>query len=445
MRVRSWRAATWLAAVALAGAGSGLAAVSSAAAAPVTPASASAAGPVTCPDDRWVASWAASPTDGSSFADPSLGFIPERLYKQTLRTVITPHLSGTSARVHLTNRFGTKPLTFGQVTAARQTNGAAIATPVPVTFGGATSVTVPAGQDVVSDPVALAVESFTPLTISMYLPATTSPPTRHWNANATSYYTNILAGDLTRQTSDARFTEKTLSWFYVSGLDVVAEARSVVAFGDSITDGFVGGSAVSIPADKSVADKNGRYPDYLQRRINAAGLNLSVVNAGIGSNQLLGSLISFAGPPGVSRFQADALNITGVAGVLVLEGINDLGLGNGVTPQQITDAYTDLITQARAAGVRIWLGTITPAANALVDGTLLAPNSERYRQEINTWIRTQTLTDGVVDFDAALRDPAKPSQLLPAYASPDNLHPSLAGYQRMAEAVDLGLLDATTC
>ncbi|WP_235498258.1 MULTISPECIES: GDSL-type esterase/lipase family protein [unclassified Frankia] len=442
--MRSRKAAIVVAALGLAVAGTGLAGTGLAA--PGAGATSVSAAPTgTCGAEQWVASWAASPTDASSFVDPSLGIIPERLTRQTLRTVITPHLSGSSARIHLSNRFGTSPLTFAHVTAARQRSGAAIGTPVEVTFGGSASVTVPAGQEIVSDPVALAVETFAPLTISMYLPATTSPPNRHWNANATSYYTRAGVGDLTTQTSDSRFTEKTLSWFYVSGLDVQASARSVVAFGDSITDGFVGGSPVSIPADKSVADKNGRYPDYLQRRVNAAGLAVSVVNAGIGSNQLLGTLISFAGPSGLSRFQADALDIPGVAGVLVLEGINDLGLGNGVTPQQITDAYTELITKAHAAGLKIWLGTITPAANAIVDGTFLAPNSENYRQQINTWVRTQTLADGVVDFDAAVRDPAKPSQLLPAYASPDNLHPSLAGYQKMAEAVSLDLLATTTC
>ncbi|WP_242424703.1 GDSL-type esterase/lipase family protein [Frankia sp. EI5c] len=426
----------------LAVAGTGLAVVSA-----VVGAAPAGAETNTCATERWVASWTASPTDGSSFVDPSLGVIPERLYRQTLRMVITPHVGGSSARVRLSNRFGSAPLTFAHVTAARQRSGAVVETPVTATFGGATSVTVPAGQDVVSDPIALTFGAFTPLAISMYLPSTVSPPTRHWNANATSYYTWPGAGDLSTQTSDARFTQKTLSWFYVDGLDVLAKARTVVAFGDSITDGFVGGSSVSIPADRNAADRNGRYPDHLQRRVSQAGLAISVVNAGIGSNQLLGTLpvVGIGGPTGLSRFRADALDIPAVAGVLVLEGINDLGLGNGVTPGQITDAYTQLIAQARGAGLRIWLGTITPAANAIVDGTFLAPNSENYRQQINSWIRDQRLADGVVDFDAALRDPAHPSQLLPAYASPDNLHPSLAGYQKMADSVPLDLLAATSC
>ncbi|MCL9758166.1 GDSL-type esterase/lipase family protein [Frankia sp. AiPa1] len=398
-----------------------------------------------CPSPRWVAAWAASPTDGKVPFDASLGLLPNQLNNQTIRMVITPHLGGSSIRVHLSNRFGSAPVTFTHVTIAPQGEGAAIGSPVTATFGGARSVIAPKGQDVVSDPVALTFQAFTPLSVSIYLAGSTTSVTKHWNANATSYYAGAGSGDLTAQTSGSGFSHTTLSWLYVDGVDVIAGARSVVAFGDSITDGFVGGSIGSIPADKSVADKNGRYPDELQRRVTAAGLPISVVNAGIGSNQLLGSLGLMDGPSGVSRFQSDALSIPAVAGILVLEGINDLGLGNKVTPQQLESGYTQLVEKSHAAGLKVWLGTITPASNALVDGTATAPNSEKYRQEVNTWIRGQRLADGVVDFDAALRDPAQPSRLLAAYASPDKLHPSLAGYQKMAQTVPLDLLAATDC
>lgn len=429
--------------------GVGLAALAMAGMGLVGPSSASAAPratPAACATSQWVSGWTASPTDGDAILDPSLGSIPGKLTNQTVRMVITPHLGGSSIRIHLSNRFGTAALALGHVTVAPQGQAGAVAgNPVPVTFAGTTSVTVPTGQDVVSDPVPLTFAAFTPLSVSIYVPGTTTALTKHWNANATSYYAGSGTGDLTAQSSAEKFTNTTLSWLYVDGLDVTAGARSVVAFGDSITDGFVGGSALSIPADRSVADKNGRYPDDLQRRVAAAGLAISVVNAGIGSNQLTGSLGSVTGPSGLARFQTDALDIPGVAGILVLEGINDLGLGNKVTPQQIEDGYTQLITKAHAAGHKIWLGTITPAANAIVDGTLFAPNSETYRQQVNTWIRTQTIADGVVDFDAALRDPAHPSQLLAAYAGPDHLHPNLTGYQKMADAVPLDLLAATPC
>jgi len=360
--------------------------------------------------------------------------------------VVTPHLGGASLRIHLSNRFGGSPVTFGRVTVGRQTNGRAVVGLVPVLFAGAASVTIPAGGEVVSDPAALAFSAFDPLAVSIFVPGFQTTPTKHWNANATSYYSLLLTGDRTSEIDGLSYVGQTGSWLYLDGVDVLAPApdRSIVAFGDSITDGFVAGTPLSIPADGSVADKNGRYPDDLARRLAGAGIPLSVVNAGIGGNQLLTSGEPLqSGPSGLQRFNEDALSPAGIAGVLLLEGTNDLGLSNS-TPAQIVAGYGQLINQAHGAGVRIWLGTITPAANAIVDGTLTAPHSEQYRQQINTWIRGQHLADGVVDFDAALRNPTNPSTLLPAYASVDNLHPNLAGYQAMADAVDLGMLASTT-
>jgi lysophospholipase L1-like esterase len=329
-----------------------------------------------CPAQGWVAGWAASPTDAAVGFDASLGGVPTTLADQTVRMVITPHLGGSSIRVRLSNRFGTRPATFGRVTIAPQARGAATGPQVPLAFDGAASVTVPAGQDVVSDPAPLAFTAFTPLAVSVFLPQSTEAVTKHWNANATSYFSDRGSGDLTSRTTADGFTNKTLSWLLVTGLDVDSDARAVVAFGDSITDGFVGGSPLSIPADASVADENGRYPDQLQRRLDAAGLPISVVNAGIGSNQLLGGLGLMDGPSGLSRFQKDALEIPGATGVLVLEGINDLGLHPGVTPAQIQDGYTRLVAEAHTAGKKIWLATLTPAANSIVDGTATAPDSE---------------------------------------------------------------------
>ncbi|MBL7502186.1 SGNH/GDSL hydrolase family protein [Frankia sp. CNm7] len=400
-----------------------------------------------CAGDHWVASWVASPTDSLVPTDATGDLTPQVLTYQTLRMIVTPHRGGSSLRIHLSNRFGASDVSFGRVTVGRQTSGAAATNIVPVTFGNAQSVTIPKGQDVVSDPVALTFAAFAPLAVSMYVPGIQTPPTKHWNANATSYYSLPLTGDSSRQQSSWGFFGDTGSWLYVSGVDVLTPARTrgVVAFGDSITDGFVGATPLSIPADAAVADTNGRYPDQLQRRLDQAGIPISVVNAGIGGNQLLtGGEPLQTGPSGLARFDKDVLAQAGVAGVLVLEGINDLGLSRS-TAEQLIAGYTQLIERSHAAGLKIWLATITPASNALVDGTLLAPNSETSRQQINSWIRTQTLADGFVDFDAALRDPADPSILRPAYASVDNLHPNLAGYQAMANAVPQDLLSSVTC
>ncbi|WP_235498212.1 GDSL-type esterase/lipase family protein [Frankia sp. R43] len=411
------------------------------------PTPAAATTPASCTGTHWVASWAASPTDSIVPTDATGALTPQTLTRQTLRMIVTPHLGGSSLRIHLSNRFGTTPVTFGRVTVGVQTNGAAARDIVPLTFQNSTSVTIPAGQDVVSDPAALTFTAFESLAVSLYVPGIYIAPTKHWNANATSYYSLSLSGDLSQRESGGSYLGRTGAWLFVNGVDVVAPAQTsaVVAFGDSITDGFVGATALSIPADASVADKNGRYPDRLQRRLDAGGIPISVVNAGIGGNQLLtdGQPLQ-TGPSGLARFDVDAQALAGAAGVLALEGINDLGLG-GATADELITGYTQLIDRAHAAGLKIWLGTITPASNALVDGTLLAPDSEQHRQTINTWIRTQTLADGFVDFDAALRDPANPSVLRSAYASVDNLHPNLAGYQAMADAVNLELLRSVTC
>ena len=398
----------------------------------------------------WVASWTASPSSGSFALDPTLSAEPSSLTDQSVRMIITPHADGTSLRVHLSNRFGTAPLTLGHVTVANQVQGVQTTTPVTVTFGGSTSVTIPAGADAVSDAVSLPVTAFHPVAVSVF---TQSAPTvtMHWDANATSYYAKSSTGDQTASASGSDFTGNTMaSWFFVDELDVQSTARSVVAFGDSITDGWVAANALSLPATTSILNVNGRYPDDLQRRLTAAGINLSVANAGIGSNQVLASsigdgLATLGGPSGLSRFNADALKVAGASGVIVLEGINDLGLGNGVTPAQLEAGYTQLVSQAHAAGLKIWLGTITPASNAVADGTLTAPNSEVYREQVNAWIRSQTLSDGVVDFDAAVRNPSDPSQMLPSLAGPDNLHPNLAGYQAMANAVNLSQLQSLAC
>lgn len=419
-----------------------LAAVSALVAGAVAAAPASTAAPAAC-GTHFVASWLASPTDAITPVDASGGPIPVEVTDQTFRMIITPHLGGSEVRIHLTNRFGLTPVTFGRVSVAVQSSGATVRNPVPVRFGGRTSISVPAGGDVVSDPVALRFNAFTPLAVSVYVPGSAGPPTKHWNANATSYYSAAHSGDLTAQARGAGFGSTTGSWLYVSGLDVAASGRerAVVAFGDSITDGFVASTPLSVPADRAVADTNGRYPDRLQQIVDRAGLPISVVNAGIGSNQLLTSGEPLMlGPSGLERFDRDALDQAGVAGVLVQEGINDLGLFPRPGAEQMIAGYQQLIARAHARGVEIWLGTLLPATDAIVDGVALAPASEAARQQINSWIRTQHLADGVVDFDAALRNPADPAVLRAADSSVDHLHPSPAGYRAMAEAVDPAML-----
>ncbi len=396
-----------------------------------------------CDRERFVAAWTASPTDSLTPLDASGGPVPLAVDDQTFRMVITPHLGGEHLRLHLTNRFGQGPVTFAEVTVGEQTEGAAATRIRPVTFNGNRSVTVAAGSDIVSDPLSFRTTSARPLVVGIHVAGRAGPPTKHWNANATSYYSPPGSGNLTGRPAADRFTSRTGSWFYVHALDVLAPAgtHAVVAFGDSITDGFVGTTPLGIPADRAVADTDSRYPDFLQRRLDAAGIPVSVVNAGIGSNRVVtGGEPFLLGPSALARFERDALDHAGVSGVLVQEGINDLGLPPAASAAQVIAGYEQLITAAHHAGKKIWLGTLLPASDALIDGVLLAPGSEKNRQEINAWIRTQHLADGIVDFDAALRDPHNPATLRADYSSPDRLHPNPLGYRAMAEAVDLAMI-----
>ena len=242
--------------------------------------------------------------------------------------------------------------------------------------------------------------------------------------------------------SDARFF-CTEAWLYVDGIDVdgPVSTNSIVAFGDSITDGFVAATPLSEPVSLAVADKNGRYPDDLQRRLDATGIPLSVANGGIGSNRLVTLTAPLMlGLSGVHGFQEDALDVPGVRGVLLQEGINDLGLPpQSTTPADLIAGYEKVIAMAHADGVKIWLGTLLPASNAFFDGTITAPKSEIYREQVNDWIRTQQLADGVVDLTP--RYATRPILgAEPGVLGPDHLHPNLAGYQVMANTVSLSML-----
>ncbi|MFE3445235.1 GDSL-type esterase/lipase family protein [Nocardia sp. NPDC059180] len=400
-----------------------------------------AAAQPSCGGSHWVGSWMAAPSDSLSAADPSL--IPQlSVSNQTYRLVITPHRGGSSLRVHLTNRTRPVAVEFAHVTIGVHAGGGALVpgTVREVSFGGQPGVTAGPWSDVVSDPVALDFWAFQSLAVSVHVPGLAVLPTEHFNANATSYYSLPFAGDATADLTGSRLPLRTTAMPFVSGLDVQAPAAvsTVVAFGDSITDGYVSANLLGTPQDMSVVDRNVRYPDFLQRRIDAAGLPFSVVNAGISGNRVTrDGFIPQFGPAAVARVQQDVIDKAGATDVIILEGINDLGIPIGASYEQLVAGYTDLINRLHAAGLKVHLGTILPASNALADGMITIPQANPVRQRVNTWIRSQTLADSVIDFDAALRDPVNPDVLDPRYAGPDNLHPSPAGYAAMAEAIDL--------
>jgi lysophospholipase L1-like esterase len=381
--------------------------------------------------DGWITSWNASPQVGAPGTVAARGFD-----NRTVREVIFASAGGDPIRLEMTNVYGTTSLHVGQVTVARadpQDPGTAVALgPIhPVTFGGAASAVIPAGAKLLSDPVAMRVQPLEDLMVSVYLPDPTGPATIHVDAQQLNWVST--AGDHTADAGTGAFTTSTLSWYYVSGLVVRSAdvAGTVVTFGDSITDGV--GSTTGADA---------RWPNDLARRLAAlGGPVLSVTDAGIGGNRLLGGA-ACCGASAEARFTHDALDQPGVRDVIVLEGINDIGIGitrparEKVSTDAIIAAYRRLIAEAHARGLKIFGATILPFQGA---GYFTAAG-ETIREQVNEWIRTSRAFDGVIDFDAVMSDPANPLRLNPIYDCGDHLHPNDAGYQAMADTINLPML-----
>ncbi|MDQ1458489.1 MAG: hypothetical protein QOH28_4109 [Actinomycetota bacterium] len=407
-----------------------------------------------CAQPQWVAAWAGVPSDASPGTDISDLFSPSGDVKgtvsnATVRAMLTPTFGGSSVRVHLSNRFGTGPVTFTKTAIAKQAEGAAIAAKaVPVTFGGAASVTVPAGKDVVSEATAFSYKAFDNIAVSTYVSGDAGKPTEHYTARQTSYLTANGGGDHTGDQAAGAFTQHTTTRPFVTGLDVRAKAAAVVTFGDSITDGYQGQGPAGVPETKEGIDANGRWPDVLAKRLRAAGLPLAVANAGISGNRVLrdgaeGGNRDTYGPAGVKRLDLDAIQQSGVKTVILLEGINDLGQSPQADSAAVIAGYTDLITRLHQAGLRVVQGTLTPTGGTNNDYD--SATTQAKRNEINAWIRTKSPADAIVDFDAAVRDPSDPTRINPAYDGGDHLHFNLAGYKKMGEAVSLAQLGAPKC
>jgi lysophospholipase L1-like esterase len=365
-----------------------------------------------------LASWAPSMTIGGP-----------NFTNQTIRMVVHSSIAGTSPRITLSNLRGTTPLAVGAVDVAVQsTMATAVAgTHHTVTFARSKTPTIAAGAEAVSDPIPMTVGAGQNLLVSVFLPTATSSATWHSDAFDTTFLSRT--GDHSRDDADGNYIAARTSWFYLAGLDVVpSTARStVVAFGDSITDGY-----------NTPTGAYQRWPDDLARRLAAAGTPRGVVDAGLGGNRVLTDVPNiWQGISALKRFQHDALGVAGVKTVILLEGINDLHAGintagGPLTAADLIGGYQQLIAQAHKAGVRIIGGTIMPD-NEPAD-------REAIRQAVNDWIRTSGAFDGFVDFDHTMADPADPHSLNPPYNSGDGLHPNATGMQAMADAVTLSLI-----
>ena len=374
--------------------------------------------------------------------------IPATVFQdQTLRQIVHTSIAGGSLRVRLSNEYGAGPLVVGAARVARGAGGSATVagTDRPLTFGGRTSFSIPRGAPALSDPVRLAVPAQTDLVISIFLPRSTPAATQHGSA---FQHTFVAAGDATRSAS-LPGAQETTSWYFLSGVSVTGDARAgaVVALGDSITDGAI-----------TTVDANHRWPDYLVRRLQAdRGLRkVGVVNKGIGGNRLLydGNTLPGTGFDGLgpifgdsalSRFDRDVAAQAGARHVIVLLGINDIGQPSSFSPpseavsvDDLIFGYRELIARAHERGLRIYGATMTPFQDTTIPGYYNAAN-EATRQAANAWTRTSGEWDAVIDFDRAVRDPAQPGRMLPAYDSGDHLHPNDAGMRAMADAIPLRL------
>ncbi|WP_308250222.1 SGNH/GDSL hydrolase family protein [Sphaerisporangium fuscum] len=349
----------------------------------------------------------------------------------SVRQVVRVTADGSALRIRLSNAYGSTPLRLTGASVGKAGGGAAVlpGTLRQLTFARSASASIPAGGRTASDPVRLRVKAGERLTVTLYFHGDTGPSTYHNLAVATSYR---ATGDHTRDTGQAAFAETNTSWFYLSGVDVLAGGKAVAAFGDSITDGL-----------GATQDADDRYPDALARRL---GGRRPVLNLGIGGNRLLNDSACL-GERGVTRFRRDVLDQPHVKTVIVLEGINDILLGLQqptpctipavkVSAGDLIAGYRKLIRAAHERGVRIIGGTLLPIKGAQYD----SEEAERIRDETNAWIRSSGEFDAVVDFERAVADPGDPDRIRPAFDSGDHLHPNAAGYQAMADAVDLTAL-----
>ena len=346
---------------------------------------------------------------------------------QTARMVLHTSIGGNRVRVHLSNTFGATPVTIGAAHIALRSQDSAIVagSDHPLMFNGAASVTIPVGAEMLSDPVNLNVPALSDVAISVYAPGETGPASTHSLGLHTTYISDT--GDFTAASefTDAKTSQ---SWYWVSALDVQASpsASAIVAFGDSITDG-----ATSTPnTDRS-------WPSILAQRLqaNPATASIAVINQGISGNRVLGD---GAGVSALARFDRDVLAPSGVKWVMIMESINDIGLGarqGTVTADALIGGLHQMIERAHAHGIKVIGCTLTPYVGA----SYASDEGEAMREAINTDIRTNKLWDASVDFDKATRDPDNPKQFRMGFNNTDHLHPNDAGYKAMAESIDLSI------
>jgi lysophospholipase L1-like esterase len=363
---------------------------------------------------QWVSAWGFS----------QQGLAPETVTDATVRMITRPTISGSAVRVTLQNTFGGVEVQIGAAYVGLRANGALLVSGSnqPLTFAGAPTVTIPPGGEVTSDPASLEVRAQQDMAVSLYLPGTMVPISRHTNARTTSYQTPPDGGNHAAEETAAAFTgTTTTSMWWVAAVDVLADDKdsAIVCLGDSITDGT--GSTI---------DGYDRWHDFLALRLLMESKDQrATVNEGIGGNRINPG---GASPAAVERLDRDVLSRAGVSHVLFFEGTNDVA--NGATSAQVIAGSQEIIDRVHAARLKIIGVTMIPRHNAN-----WTPQMTQYRHEVNDWIRKHAKFDAVIDFDEVVRDPDNPDLINPILDLGDHVHPNPYGYLVMGRSIDLKL------
>ena len=409
---------------------------------------------------HWVTSWAASAQGpypaGNATLQPDLSDVfplPDAGARdQSFRLIVRPDVWGPRMRVRVSNAFGTRPLVVDDVFVGMQQSGSAVmrGTNVPVRFAGGVRVTVAPGAEVWSDATALPfvradnapLLAGRKLAVSLHVVGESGPMTWHAKALTTSYVTLPGAGSRGHDEGERAFPVGTTSWYFVDAVDMEmpATTHTLVAFGDSITDGTA-----------STLNGDDRWPDVLSRRLHGvSGDRIAVVNAGIGGNRVAGpaeysAAKPFAGGPAAgARLERDVLSLSGVRQVIWLEGINDFGTAANTSVDAVQQAMREVVGRLHAKGIRVYGATLTSAVGNGTPADSAA--RETRRQALNSVIRSAGVFDGVFDFDRATTDPATGRMRAPFVPNStdggkgDYLHPNRLGYGAMADVVDLDVL-----
>ncbi len=382
---------------------------------------------------RWVGSWAAS----QQLVEPANALSPDELRDAVLRQIVHLSIGGTEIRLRLSNRFGATPLHVLAAHVARPVSADSDklepGTDQPVTFSGLQNVTIPAHADYVSDPLSFPAKALSNVAITLHIEASPDGETGHPGSRATSY---VGHGDVV-SALDLPGAKTIDRWYFIEGIDVAAApaARAIAVLGDSITDGHA-----------STTNGNDRWTDVLAKRLQSQPdtKGVAVLNQGIGGNRLLTDGL---GPNALARFNTDVIAQPGVRFLIVLEGVNDIGMLNrennvpksehDALVHQIIAAYKQMIVRAHAHHIKAIGVTIMPFFGSAYYHPGAAAEADR--EAVNEWIRAPGHFDAVIDFDRIMRDPLHPHRLLPNYDSGDHLHPSPAGYAAMGDAVPLSL------